>query len=359
VITVLPGRELSPSLAQKWRVLQATNRSLSPPYFCPEFTSAVAEVREDVHFAIIEDRGSVAGFFPFQRQGRWGQPVGSIISDFQGIICRPELEIDVPRLLKACRLHAFDFDHMLTAQPGFAPYARGLECSPRIDISSGFAAYVAERRKAGSEQIKKCGSLSRKLEREVGPMHFVAHSEDPKLLSGLLNWKSAQYVRTAQYDLFNVAWVRGLMDRIHATQTEGFAGSLSLLYAGESLIAGHFGMRTPSVWHYWFPAYDIRFARYSPGLLLLLKMVEHAAEIGVHHIDLGKGMSLYKERLMNARAMLSCGSVEIPSLLMLKRTFGRLIWAMGRRAVLNSPMEAPARKIVQAHRQRSTAKLAS
>ena len=358
MITVLPGRELSPSLAQKWRVLQAVNPSLSSPYFCPEFTSAVAEVREDVFFAIIEDQGSIAGFFPFQRQGRWGQPVGSIISDFQGIICRPELEINVPRLLKACRLHAFDFGRMLTAQPGFAPYARGLECSPRIDLNGGFAAYVAGRRRAGSEQIKKCGNLGRKLEREVGPLHFVAHSEDPVLLSNLLNWKSAQYARTDYYDLFNVAWVRGLVERIHATQTKSFAGSLSLLYAGESLIAGHFGMRTPSVWHYWFPAYDIRFAQYSPGLQLLLKMAEHAAAIGVHHIDLGEGMSLYKERLMNTRAMLGYGSAEVPSLLMLKRTLGRLIWAMGRRAVLNSPIEAPVRKILQAHRQRSTAKLA-
>src|SRR6266478_2919374 len=87
----------------------------------------------------------------------------------------------------------------------------------------------------------------------------------------------------------------------------------SLIYTGDKLLAGHLGMRSRTVWHYWFPAYDSQFAKYSPGLLLLLKMAEHAPQIGLRTIDLGTGLTLYKRRLMNASISVAEGSVERPS----------------------------------------------
>ena len=349
VITTLSGRDLSFELTQKWRALQSTNASLAAPYFCPEFTQAVAAVRPDVHVAITEIRGSVVAFFPFQRQGRCGGPIGGLVSDFQGLIAAPNLELDVAQMLKACGLHAFDFDHMLASQPGFASYASEFEPSPKMDLSAGFAAYVAERRVAGSEQIKKCGNLMRRIEREVGPLAFVEQSRDSKLLRQVLAWKSAQYVRTGQRDIFLTSWIRSLMEKIHAIETDAFAGRLSLLYAGSRLVAGHFGMRTPTVWHYWFPAYDKQFAKYSPGLLLLLKLAERAPASGITTIELGKGMSLYKERLMNGRTILCRGSVELPSMLKVKRSIGRHLWSLARAVVLNVK---PARRLVQPKLQR-------
>jgi CelD/BcsL family acetyltransferase involved in cellulose biosynthesis len=347
VITTLAGRDLSFELAQKWRALQSTNPSLAAPYFCPEFTAAVAAVRSDVYIAVKEERGSIDAFFPYQRRRRVGTPVGGLVSDFQGLVARPELELDIGTLLKHCGLHAFDFDHMLASQQAFTPYAAEFEPSPRMDLSTGFAAYVSERRAAGSEQIKKCGNLRRKLEREVGPLAFVERSRDLKLLRQVMDWKSAQYQRTGQRDVFSIRWVRALIERIHATETDGFAGRLSLLYAGGQFIAGHFGMMTPTVWHYWFPSYDKRFAKYSPGLLLLLKIAERAPEIGVKTIELGKGMSLYKERLMNGRTILCRGAVELPSMLKVKRSLRRHVWSLARAIMLNVE---PARRLVQLQR---------
>src|SRR4030095_7972739 len=74
-------------------------------------------------------------------------------------------------------------------------------------------------------------------------------------------------------------------------------------------------MHSRFIWHYWFPAYDPQFARYSPGLILLLKMAEHAPHIGLRTIDLGTGLTLYKRRLMNASISVAEGSVERASLL--------------------------------------------
>ena len=113
--------------------------------------------------------------------------------------------------------------------------------------------------------------------------------------------------------------MRAALERIHTTQSDGCAGRLSLLYAGDRLVAGHMGMRSRTVWHYWFPAYDRETARYSPGLILLLKMAQACEELGLRTIDLGTGITLYKKRLMNTSVPVAEGSVQRPSWLSLWR----------------------------------------
>jgi CelD/BcsL family acetyltransferase involved in cellulose biosynthesis len=58
-------------------------------------------------------------------------------------------------------------------------------------------------------------------------------------------------------------------------------------------------MRSQGVLHYWFPTYDKEFATYSPGLMLLLAMVEDAQTREIHLIDLGRGHAPYKDRFAN------------------------------------------------------------
>jgi CelD/BcsL family acetyltransferase involved in cellulose biosynthesis len=323
-VNVLPGKALNSVLVEKWRTLQQSNPDLENPCFAPEFAQAVAAARNDVEIGIIEDRPEIVAIFPFQRKaGGRGVPVGGIVSDYQGLICRPGFSCDPGELLKACRLISWDFDRLLATQQSFKPFHKLCEPSAVIDLSGGYEAYVAERRAAGTEQIKKCMNLMRRLQLEVGPIQFVPHSPDFSALSKILSWKSQQYRKTGWRDLFALKWGRSLVEQIHANQSESFAGMLSLLYAGDKLVAGHLGMRSRSVWHYWFPAYDPHFAKYSPGLILLLKMAEHAPQIGLRTIDLGTGLTLYKRRLMNASISVAEGTVERPSWLSFLRSARR------------------------------------
>jgi CelD/BcsL family acetyltransferase involved in cellulose biosynthesis len=323
-IRVIPGRAIDAALLAQWRALQDSNSELASPCFAPEFTVAVATARNDVEIAVIEQDSEVAAIFPYQRRpGARGIPVGGIVSDYQGLICRPGFSCDPRELLKACGLISWDFDRLLATQESFKPFHKLCEPSALIDLSQGYESYVAERRAAGTEQIKKCMNLMRRLELEVGPLNFIPHSPDGDALLQVLNWKSNQYRKTGWRDLFALKWGRSLVERIRATQSETFAGMLSLLYAGDRLLAGHLGMRSRTIWHYWFPAYAPQFAKYSPGLLLLLKMAEHAPQIGLRTIDLGTGMTLYKRRLMNASVSVAEGSVERPSWLSLVRGMRR------------------------------------
>ena len=309
------AKGISKEIREGWLRLQQSNPALASPYFSPEFTRIVAAVRDDVEVAVVQDGGNVVAMFPFERS-RWdlAGPVGAFISDYHGVISHPDFAFDPRALLRECELVAWDFNHIPISQTCFTPFHREQNRSPIIDISAGYEAYVKERRAAGTEQIKKNGNLMHRLEREFGPLRFVAHSSDKALLDQLLAWKTEQFRHNRWRDIFSIKWVRQTMEGIHAAQTPEFAGMLSLLYAGDKLVAAHFGMRSATVWHYWFPSYDQAYAKYSPGVTLLLKMAEAAPAVGIKTIDLGCGEHSYKWRLMNGFVSTAKGSVELPCL---------------------------------------------
>ena len=139
-----------------------------------------------------------------------------------------------------------------------------------------------------------------------------------------MKWKLDRYGSWGYTDVLAVDWARRLLERIHATQTTGFAGVLSVLYAGGDLVAAHMGMRSRTLWHYWFPAYNPKYARYSPGLILLLKMAERAEAEGLSRIELGGPDDyLYKRRLMNSEIAIAEGAVERTSIVTTARRWRR------------------------------------
>jgi CelD/BcsL family acetyltransferase involved in cellulose biosynthesis len=343
-VSLVPGRELSADLVAAWTRLLAANPDLASPYFHPQFTEIVAAARNDVEVAVVESDREIVALFPFQREQTFrARPVGSIISDYQGVISARDFQLSPIDLLRQCRLDAWDFDHLLASQVAFAPFHWSTAPSPQIDVSAGYQAYVRERRASGSEQIKKTHNLMRRIEREVGPLRFVAGSTDAADLARVLAWKSGQYRRSGIADLFAPGWVREAVRLIFERRGESFAGVLSLLYAGDRLIAGHMGMRSRRAWHYWFPSYDVEAARYSPGLMLLLKMAEHAPTVGTPVIDLGSGMSPYKERLMTSASLLASGRLERPSWRALLDGTSRALRSRLRGSSLGAPARVAAR----------------
>src|SRR5690348_2737239 len=74
-ITLAPGSQLESEHLEMWRELQDSNPDLASPCFAPEFTQAVAAVREDVEVALVHQHGELAAIFPFQRRrGSRGGP---------------------------------------------------------------------------------------------------------------------------------------------------------------------------------------------------------------------------------------------------------------------------------------------
>jgi CelD/BcsL family acetyltransferase involved in cellulose biosynthesis len=294
-LTTIAAHELDSGALARWRALQGENDALASPYFCPEYTLAVAAVRDDLRVTVLEEGGEIVGFFPHQR-GPLGacRPAGGVLSDHHGVIAAAGTQWRWREVLRAAGLSHWRFDHLVGSQANVEVAALRASESPALDLSRGFAAYRAARLERGSRRIAELDRKARKLAREVGPVRFELQA-GPEVLKRVIAWKSEQCRRTGALDFFARGSARALVERILHTREPAFAGALSAVYAGEALVAAHMGMRSESVWHWWFPTYDHAFAKYSPGALLLLRLAEAAADQGVSTLDLGKGNDGYKE----------------------------------------------------------------
>lgn len=306
---LIDAEELDAGLIAAWRSIQEREPRFASPYFCPEFTRAVGAVRDDVRVVVIENDGRPAGFFAHQRAA-WGRgsPVGGPLSDYHGVIAAPGAEWRVEELMRAARLAIWRFDHLLDPSGRFAPYVSARANSPQIDV----------------DRIAKPPAFARKgrkLAREIGAVSFELHSAEEGILERLCTWKRAQYARTANPDVFAVRWTGELVRALMGVQSASFAGVCSVLRAGGRPVAVHAGMRSRSLLHWWFPAYDPEFARYSPGIILLLRLAEALRAAGVGTLDLGKGDAPYKSALMTRAAELREGRVAMPSLLAAAQRF--------------------------------------
>ncbi len=310
-VKVVRPTELTAEQLSIWSQLQCVDKAVDSPYFRPEFTLAVASVRDDVEVAVLHEDGEIVGFFPFQRNRfNVGKPVGGRLSDFQGAVVRKGLAWNVADLMRGCRLTAWDFDHLIASQEEFSPHHWLTDDSPYLDLANGFDAYVTEVGRTKSKHIKGALRKVRKAECEAGPLRLEFNTTDDAVFRTLLEMKSQQYQRTELLDIFRISWIVELLGRIRVHKTDEFAGVLSALYLGDRLAAAHFGMRTGRVLHYWFPVYDPELQRYSPGVILLLELARAAAAAGIHRIDLGRGSGQFKRSFMTDAIPVAEGSVE-------------------------------------------------
>ena len=306
-----------------WSRIQDEDPDLASPFFCPEFAAAVDAARGDVYVAVLEESGKIVGFFPFHRNTlAAGWPVGRKLSDSHGVIIERRVSWTARELLRTSRLKTWEFDHLIASQRPFEGFSWARRSSPCIALERGFDAYANSRAEAGSQLIRQAFRKLRRLEREVGPVRFEPHVRDPRALRTLVRWKSDQYARTGVVNVFSFRWVEEVLERVHSMESKAFAGPLSVLYVGDEIASAHLGLRSSSVWHWWFPSYDPRLARYSPGILLLLKLAESAASGGIARLDLGKGDARYKESLMTGAAPLLEGRVELVSIAALSSRVG-------------------------------------
>ncbi len=309
-----PG-ELTSADRAAWTALQAKahlngSPELANPFLSPEFTLALGRCRRGVRIAVVREDGEPAAFFPFQRTAAGvGRAVGLGLSDCQGLVHRPGFEWDARELLRACGLAVWEFDHLVEGQAPFAAGAAGTFPSPVMDVDQGYEEYLRRLRERSPKFTRTTLAKERKLGREHDGVRYVHDERDPEVLRALMAWKSAQYRRTGRSDRFAHPWISRLVEQLFHTRSDRFAGLLSVLYADGQPVAAHFGLRTERVLACWFPAYDPAYAKYSPGLILHLRMAEAAAADGIAHLDLGRGRKDYKDSLKTRDLTVSEGWV--------------------------------------------------
>jgi CelD/BcsL family acetyltransferase involved in cellulose biosynthesis len=322
-IRIVQPSDLTDYEVGEWLRLQQRDPLLQSPYLCPEFVSIAATIRPGVVVLVVRELGIPKAILPLQMRGSSAGPVACPLSDYQALIAAQDWQCDIRRLLQDAHISAYDFMHH-SLNRCIEPFCRAVEAAPIILLEHGFEAYVEEARRrvtCANVSGKPHQTLKRiaRVERNDGPVRFTWHEASPLALNRLFAWKSAQYHRSGKVlsvtDCFSFPWTRLLLERIHAEQGPNFAGVLSTLHIGDDLVAVHMGMRSENVLHWWFPAYDPAYGRLSPGLILLTKLCEAAAGMGIRQIDLGPGAEPYKKLVANreqtmVRGFVSCGVVS-------------------------------------------------
>lgn len=327
--------ELTESQWRRWEALQAAEPTYANPFFHPRFTRAVAAVRSDVEITLFGGPLEPAGFFPYQR-GRLnlGRPIGGKLSDYHGPLLASGTTFDPQQWLRHCRLASWDFDHLVCASDVLKPWIVSYAPSPQLDLSQGFAAYIQAQRQAGKNSIVRQGQKVHKMGREVGTVRFEYDCREERPWQSLLLWKSAQLRATGLADLFAFDWVVELLSRLRDERQPEFSAPLSVLWAGQQVAAVLLSLRCRGVLHLWFTAYNPDLARYSPGISLFLALAEHAQELGIHTIDLGRGTEKYKTSLASRAVNVAEGSLITLSL----GTALRSAWRQTRDWAARSPL---------------------
>ncbi|GAA0968056.1 GNAT family N-acetyltransferase [Acrocarpospora macrocephala] len=307
--TMIAFDRLGAAELDAWHALRAKNPLLDSPYFHPGFAAAVHASGRPVTVTVLRDvGGEVIALLAGHRDGALLRPVGWPGADFQGPVLAPGTAFD-PRLLLTGGVRAFAFDHLLDGLAEAEPWVLSRRPSPFLDVTGGLDGYLGRASKSGKDNMGQARRRAAKAGRELGEVRFAADVVDAAALDRVIELKRAQYRTTGAADYFAEPGRAELLTRLMHTRDPDFAGVLSTLHAGPTLLAAHFGLRSGGVLHWWFPVYDPAFGHLSPGWMLLRELVSAAPALGVTRIDLGRGDDEYKRRAKTGECQVAQGLV--------------------------------------------------
>jgi CelD/BcsL family acetyltransferase involved in cellulose biosynthesis len=302
---VIPPSELSAKEIEIWDGLCRNNSSLASPFLTPHYTRALAAVAPYVFVCVLMRGADPVGFLPFQfrtrfhRRLRTAGMLGQEMTDYFGLIAEPGLTIDQQELMKLAKLHILTFSHLDETQLAYGLAGESPETAylMRLDREESYWQML---RRTHKEFALNTERRERQVERELGPLRFTPMESDWRAgLANLLKYKERQYRETGKSNTFAVTWKRQLLEKLAALREPSCTGMLSTLYAGDTWLASHFGLRCEGILHYWFPVYNPELSRFGPGRLLLKALIDRARELKLTLIDHGAGEARYKRECSN------------------------------------------------------------
>jgi len=293
--------QLSHSQICDWECMVRSNPWLTSPFFRPEFTLAVGRVRTDVRIIVVEKQDVPVAFLPFQLAANGEHiAVGASLNDFQGVISTPDARFSMDKILRHAGVRRMFCPKLMDGQHRFDSFVVAENASPFVDLSNGYCAWEEDLKRRGAGLLKRLARKERKLVRDLGTVHLEYHTTSTGILQQLITWKKNQYRRTNEKDTFAVTWTNALLHNLLAvSQDSELQPLLSAMYAGKKLIAAHYCLTAQGVCHSWIPAYDPAFRRYSPGKLLLRRLLFEAPERSIERFDFGAGDEPYKYQFAN------------------------------------------------------------
>jgi CelD/BcsL family acetyltransferase involved in cellulose biosynthesis len=292
---VYPFDKLPAQVVAAWVRIQALHAHLASPFFSYQYAETTASVRPHVFVCVLEQRGEVAGLFPFQFQSAAHRHIGAAermggeLTDHFGVIAPPSLKINSRDLLRAAGLSHFYFTHLDESQLVHGLHCEQAETGLLIDLD-GPVSYWERLRTQDKKFVQDTERRARKLEAAYGPLQFHLRKPDPcSSLEHLIERKREQYKSSNVPDALQESWQRELLRRTASSRSESCEGVVSVLTAGGVWVASQLSLRGGPVLHNWFPVYNRELSQFAPGRLLLKCITDAAPGLGISVIDRGAG----------------------------------------------------------------------
>lgn len=284
----------------RYELFRKSNLDLDSPYFDLNTLICMGRAVPSGYLARFIIHDEVVGYFPFQQRGRFLQPLGMPFADYCAPVMKKGVLPDWDGLLKVMGAEVFELENLVSGLSS--------NLSPKIhhrhicDIETSFDNWLAQKRAADKKFYKNLERCERNIIRDFGEVRLDIRPATYDLIEWVISRKRQQYRQSGFHDVFACGWPREIMRHL-GKMTKPFEGAASqglyaaMLYAGDRLMAVEISLIGNQVLHFWFPAYDPEFARYSPGFLLSLKTMEALSQKGIKRFDLGAGDEGYKSTM--------------------------------------------------------------
>lgn len=305
-----------------WEGFTSRRPDLTGPYFDVRYVMDIGQSVPDAHIArLYDEHGNIAGFLPYQLRGRTIQPLGAPLTDYHGVIADASFVMDYPLLLRSLKAHRLEFMGWVGDMTADNARARTIEAVTQIaDLSGGYEAYLARQKAQHHKFYKNVGRCQRNVEKDFGGFAFTFERVTPDLLQWVIDQKREQYSRSGMHDVFGCGWTLNLLSQLAKRQDEGFGLRVGVFRDTRGpepvLVAAEICLIRGTYMHFWFPAYAEAYHRYSPGILLSLRIMQHVAEQGITQVDFGAGGECYKHTMTSPARVCLEGTVEARASLM-------------------------------------------
>jgi CelD/BcsL family acetyltransferase involved in cellulose biosynthesis len=323
VETVAPAA-LSAADLDAWRAIQAQVPTFANPLYGPEFALLIGQVRTDAKVAVFRRGEEAVGFLAYHaRPGGFARPIGAPFSDYQAFVSKEDLGVSGSEALALAGLNAVRFAGLVDPHALFGA-AEGEHSAYAIELNETPDAYLEAVRAASPKKFKNYRRLENRMA-ETGELRFVSGDKSWDAFDKMLEWKSEQFRTSGLQDVLRPDWVQSMMRRLF----ESPQGLMLSLYAGDVLVAVHFGIRNGSTYHPWIASTNPEFNAFSPGQAFLGHAVRAMPGLGLKVYDLGPGHDHYKRPFANVQRDLS-NKLVVASTAGGRRAAGRdSLWSVG------------------------------
>ncbi len=302
---------MSESDWEAWAKIRANTPDLRSPYFHPDYTRLLAELRPDVRVVCQYDNdGTPIAFLPIQGR-KFARPVGAPMSDYHAIITNQD-HITYSNLLSGTGIGAYHYSCASDVKRLGIAQVLTRSQTAAIDIPTTAEDWRASRDGSYRRHLKSNRRRSRKAEENIGPKRIELFSRNIDVYAALIKWKREKFSQTGKYDVLSADWTQSLIRSLwERDQKSDLRCDMHALYFGDRLAAIDLGLSDGKIFHSWMVAYDDELSEYAPGIQLLEGLIDASAETKYSRIDMGEGLDGYKRHYATASEEVVAGLVAL------------------------------------------------